>query len=158
MAKNNQKIFMSLALEEARTAALKGEVPVGAVAVMNNEVLAKSGNAMESSVNPLKHAEMIVLESTTNILINMGLSIKYAKIDLYVTLEPCAMCSYAISLCRIQNLFYGADDPKGGGINFGSKVFQQPTCHHKPTIYGGIKKNESEKLLKDFFKKLRSVQ
>ena len=156
MEKNNQKIFMSIALKEAKISSLKGEVPIGAVSVMNNEVIAKSGNRMENSASPLQHAEMIVLESTTNISKNMGLSIKHAKIDMYVTLEPCAMCAYAISLCRIQNLFYGANDPKTGGINFGSKVFEQTTCHHKPKIYSGLKKNDSEKLLKDFFKKIRS--
>tara|TARA_B100000686_G_scaffold54455_1_gene58683 strand:+ start:29228 stop:29701 length:474 start_codon:yes stop_codon:yes gene_type:complete len=155
MEKNNKKIFMLLALEEAKISASKGEVPVGAVTVKNNEVIAKSGNRMENTDDPLQHAEMIVLKNTADILKNMGLSIKYEKIDLYVTLEPCTMCAYAISLCRIENLIYGADDPKRGGINFGSKVFQQSTCHHKPNIFSGIRKNDSEQLLKEFFIKLR---
>ena len=158
MEKNNKKIFMNLALEEARLSGIKGEVPIGAITVMNNKVIAKSGNRMENLSNPLLHAEMIVLKETCKYLKKIDLSIKHAKIDLYITLEPCTMCAYAISLCRIRNLYYGADDPKRGGVNFGSKVFEQATCHHKPKIHSGINKKESEKLLKEFFKKIRDTK
>ena len=155
MEKNNQKLFMKLAIEVAKSAGLNGEVPGGAVLVMNNEVIAKSGNKIESSGNPLMHAEIIVLQKASIILFEKGISLKHANLDLFVTLEPCTMCASAISLCRINNLYYGADDPKRGGINYGSKVFDQVTCHHKPKIYGGIEKNISKELLRSFFKKIR---
>jgi len=156
MEKNNKNTFMLLALEEAKIASSKGEVPVGAITVMNNKVLAKSSNCMESSSNPLMHAEMIVLENSSVILKKQGLSIRHVDLDLYVTLEPCAMCAYAISLCRIKNLFYGADDAKGGGVKFGSKVFDQTTCHHKPNIFSGINKKNCERILKSFFLNIRN--
>ena len=156
MEKNNKNTFMLLALEEAKIASSKGEVPVGAITVMNNEVLAKSSNFIESLSNPLKHAEMIVLENSSVILKEKGLSIRHVNLDLYVTLEPCAMCAYAISLCRIKNLFYGADDSKGGGVKFGSKVFDQTTCHHKPNIFSGINKKDCEQIIKSFFLKIRN--
>ena len=151
----NQKFFMNIALEEAKLAGLKGEVPIGAVTVMNNKVIAKSGNKMHNSNNPLLHAEMIVLNETSDILIKKGLSIRHAKLDLYITLEPCAMCAYAISLCRIKNLYFAADDPKAGGVNYGSRVFDQSTCHHKPQVHRGLNREQSEQLLKNFFKDLR---
>ena len=157
MESKYQTLFMSIAIEEAKKSALRGEVPVGAVIVMDNKVIAQSGNKMESINNPLFHAEMIVLHEASKILNKKGMSIKHAQLDLYVTLEPCTMCAYAISLCRINNLFYGASDPKRGGINYGSKVFDQVTSHHKPKIIGGVKKNISQKLLKDFFKNIRTT-
>ena len=158
MEKNNYKSFMQMAIDEAEKASSLGEVPVGAVTVYNNEVLAKSGNRMVKYSNPTMHAEMIVLQKSSEILINRGLSIRYEKLDLFVTLEPCPMCAHAISLYRINNLYYGADDPKGGGVKFGSKVFDQSTCHHKPTIYSGVYKDESAILLKIFFKNIRLLK
>ncbi len=155
MENNNQKFFMDIAIEEAKIAGLNGEVPIGAVTVMNNEVIAKSGNKMQNLNNPLMHAEIIVLNETSEFLINKGISIRHAKVDLFTTLEPCTMCAYAISLCRIRNLYYAADDPKGGGVSFGSKVFEQDTCHHKPNIHRGLNRKISEGLLKEFFKVLR---
>ena len=156
MEKNKNKNFMKIALNEAEKSADKGEVPVGAVAVHENKILAKSGNMMVRYSNPLMHAEMIVLHKSSEILLNMGLSIRYEKLDLFVTLEPCSMCAQAISLSRIDNLYYGADDPKGGGVRYGSKVFNHKTCHHKPNIYNGIDKEKSESMLKAFFKKIRN--
>ena len=155
MENNNNKNFMQLAIEEAEKASKNGEVPIGAVIVHKNHIIAKSGNLMFNNSNPLLHAEMIVLNKASEILSEMGLSIRHEKLDIYVTLEPCAMCAQAISLCRIENLYYGADDPKGGGIKYGSKVFEQSTCHHKPNIFSGIKKEKSKIILKDFFRKLR---
>ena len=149
------KKFMLLAIEEAKKACKNGEVPVGAVIVYKNNVISRSGNLMFKYSNPLLHAEMIVLNKASEVLSEKGLSIRHEKLDMYVTLEPCAMCAQAISLCRIENLYYGADDPKGGGIKYGSKVFEQSTCHHKPNIHSGIKKEKSKIILKDFFKKLR---
>ena len=155
MEKNNYKNFMQIAIDEAEKSSKRGEVPVGAVTVHNNKIIAKSGNMMVKYSNPLMHAEMIVLQKSSEIFLNMGLSVRYEKLDLFVTLEPCTMCAHAISLFRINNLYYGADDPKGGGIKYGSKVFDHDTCHHKPNIYSGIYKEESSLLLKDFFKKIR---
>ena len=154
---NNKKIFfMQIALKEAVKSSERGEVPVGAVIVRSNKILAKSGNMMVRYSNPLMHAEMIVLHKSSKILLNMGLSIRYEKLDLFVTLEPCAMCAQAISLSRINNLYYGTDDPKGGGVRYGSKVFDHKTCHHKPNIYDGIDKEKSENMLKAFFKNIRN--
>jgi len=150
------KKFMLLAIEEAKKASKNGEVPVGAVIVYKNNVIARSGNLMVKHSNPLMHAEMIVLKKATEVLSAIGLSIRYEKLDLYVTLEPCAMCAQAISLCRIENLYYGADDPKGGGIKHGSKVFEHSTCHHKPNVFSGIEKEQSKTILLNFFKKLRN--
>ena len=154
---NNKKIlFMKIALKEAAKSSERGEVPVGAVIVRSNKILAKSGNMMVRYSNPLMHAEMIVLHKSSEILLNMGLSIRYEKLDLFVTLEPCAMCAQAISLSRINNLYYGTDDPKGGGVRYGSKVFDHKTCHHKPNIYDGMDKEKSENMLKVFFKNIRN--
>ena len=154
---NNKKIFfMQIALKEAAKSFERGEVPVGAVIVRSNKILAKSGNMMVRYSNPLMHAEMIVLHKSSEILLNMGLSIRYEKLDLFVTLEPCAMCAQAISLSRINNLYYGTDDPKGGGVRYGSKVFDHKTCHHKPNIYDGIDKEKSENMLKAFFQNIRN--
>jgi tRNA(adenine34) deaminase len=156
MENNNYKNFMLLAIEEAKIASQENEVPVGAVIVYKKQVIAKSGNLMIKYSNPLMHAEMIVLKKASEILSSNGLSIRHEKLDIYVTLEPCAMCAQAISLCRIANLYYGADDPKGGGVKYGSKVFDQITCHHRPNVISGIEKENSKIILQSFFKKLRS--
>ena len=158
MEKNNYKNFMQIAIDEAEKSSKRGEVPVGAVTVHDNKIIAKSGNMMVKYSNPLMHAEMIVLQKSSEIFLNLGLSVRYEKLDLFVTLEPCPMCAHAISLCRINNLYYGADDPKGGGVKYGSKVFEHHTCHHKPTIFSGIYKDESKILLQKFFKNLRNTK
>ncbi len=152
---NNYNYFMQLALEEAKISSKNGEVPVGAISVLNGKVLVKSGNEMENNKNPLYHAEILVLLRSAKILYNLGQPIKYKNLDLYVTLEPCPMCAHAISLMRINNLYYGADDFKSGGVKHGPKIFEQRTCHHKPVIHSGILRKESEKLIKNFFIKLR---
>ena len=155
MENNNYNKFMQLAIEEAEEASKNGEVPIGAVIVHKKNVIAKSGNLMFKYSNPLLHAEMIVLNKASQILSEKGLSIRHEKLDIFVTLEPCAMCAQAISLCRIENLYYSADDPKGGGVKHGSKVFEQVTCHHKPNIFSGIYREKSQIILKNFFKKIR---
>jgi tRNA(Arg) A34 adenosine deaminase TadA len=139
---------MGLALVEAETAAASGEVPVGAVLVdAKGHVLAKAGNRVETLSDPTAHAEILVLREAARVL---G-SPRLVECDLYVTLEPCAMCAAAISFARIRRLYFGAYDPKMGGVEHGPKFFQQPTCHHRPEIYGGIEEKQAAELLRDFF-------
>ena len=139
---------MGLALVEAETAAASGEVPVGAVLVdAKGHVLAKAGNRVETLSDPTAHAEILVLREAARVL---G-SPRLVECDLYVTLEPCAMCAAAISFARIRRLYFGAYDPKMGGVDHGPKFFQQPTCHHRPEIYGGIEEKNAAELLRGFF-------
>ena len=152
---NSHNYFMKQALEEAKVSFSKGEVPVGAVSVFKNKILVRSHNKMEKSKNPILHAEIIVLFKTAEILFQLGKPIRHEKIDLYVTLEPCAMCAQAISLMRVNNLIYGTEDIKGGAVKNGAKIFDQQTCHHRPKIYSGIMQKESQRLLKMFFRDLR---
>jgi len=145
--------YMAKALEEARAAAARGEVPVGAVVVdaATGTMLASAGNRTEELHDPTAHAEMLALRAA-------ALSAKSPRLpacDLYVTLEPCAMCAAAISFARIRRLYFGAEDPKGGGVVHGARVFAQPTCHHRPEVMGGIGESEAGALLKDFFKERR---
>lgn len=142
---------MSRALEEARKAFEKGEVPVGAVLVRNGEVLASSGNQTRINHDPTQHAEMLVIQQACKKL----QSERLFECDLYVTLEPCAMCAAAISFARIRRLYFAASDPKGGAVEHGPRFFDQPTCHHKPDIYSSINESESSFLLKDFFQSKR---
>jgi tRNA(Arg) A34 adenosine deaminase TadA len=145
--------YMEIALDEARAAAGRGEVPVGAVLVdgATGDILARAGNRTEEAADPTAHAEMLVIrESAAN-----AAAPRLAGCDLYVTLEPCAMCAAAISFARIRRLYYGAEDPKGGGIDHGPRFFGQPTCHHRPEVYGGIAESEAAKLLRDFFRERR---
>ena len=141
--------FMELALEEARDAAERGEVPVGAVLIdgASGEVVASAGNAMEESHDPTAHAEILVIRRATS---GRGES-HLEGCDLYVTLEPCAMCAQAVSLARLRRLYFGAYDPKSGGVDHGAKVFDHPTCHHRPGVVGGLAEAECAKLLKAFF-------
>ncbi len=141
--------FMELALEEARDAAERGEVPVGAVLIdgASGEVVASAGNAMEESHDPTAHAEILVIRRATS---GRGES-HLEGCDLYVTLEPCAMCAQAVSLARLRRLYFGAYDPKSGGVDHGAKVFDHPTCHHRPEVVGGLAEAECAKLLKAFF-------
>ena len=138
---------MDLALEEARAAAARGEVPVGAVIVRGGEVLARAGNRTRELTDPTAHAEILVIREATEKLASERLG----DCDLYVTLEPCPMCAAAISFARIRRLYFGAEDVKGGAVENGPRFFAQPTCHHAPEVYGGIEEAASRDLLKSFF-------
>ena len=147
-----QTPFMEQALEQARRAADRGEVPVGAVLVdSNGAVLAANGNRTLELKDPTAHAEMLVVRAGATVL---G-SERLIGCDLYVTLEPCPMCAQALSFARIRRLYYGAGDPKGGGVDNGPRLYTQPTCHHAPEVYGGIGETEAARLLKGFFEARR---
>ena len=139
---------MQIALEEAEAAAARGEVPVGAVVVSpSGEIVARAGNRTLEDKDPTAHAEMLAIRAAcmalgTERLINC---------DLYVTLEPCPMCAGAISFARIRRLYFGADDPKSGGVEHGARVFSRSTCHHAPEVYGDIESSPSRALLQTFF-------
>lgn len=145
--------FMALALAEAERAGARGEVPVGAVVVeaSSNAVLASAGNRVEELRDPTAHAEMLALRAAAE---RQGAP-RLTDCDLYVTLEPCPMCAAAISFARVRRLYFGAGDPKGGGVEHGPRIFSQPTCHHRPEVYGGIDEARSGALLKRFFAALR---
>ena len=143
--------FMDLALAEARAAQADGEVPVGCVMVRAGAVIARSGNRTLRDHDPTAHAEMLVIRGATAAIGEERLS----DCDLYVTLEPCAMCATAISFARLRRLYYGAADPKGGAVENGVRFFSSPTCHHRPQVYGGIGAAEASALLKDFFRARR---
>ena len=138
---------MRLALDLARQAASSGEVPVAAVIMRGDEVVATAANAMCSGSDPTAHAEMEAIRAAAA---RLGVQ-RLDDCDLYVTLEPCAMCAGAISHARLRRLYYGAEDPKGGAVAHGPRFFTQPTCHHRPEIYGGIGEAEAAALLRDFF-------
>jgi len=139
---------MQLALAEAEAAAARGEVPVGAVVVSQaGEVLARAGNRTRELSDPTAHAEMLAIRAAAATLASERLT----GADLYVTLEPCPMCAAAISFARIRRLYYGASDPKGGGVEHGARIFGQPTCHHAPEIYSGIGERAAGEILKAFF-------
>jgi tRNA(adenine34) deaminase len=142
---------METALDEARAAAARGEVPVGCVIVRNGEVLARAGNRTLADRDPTGHAEVIAIRAAAQIL---G-SERLIDCDLYVTLEPCTMCAAAISLARVRRLYFGAADAKGGAVENGVRFFASPTCHHRPEVYGGIGETECAALLKDFFQARR---
>lgn len=143
--------FMDLALALAVEAAARGEVPVGAVLVREGAVIARGANETLTRKDPTAHAEMVALRAAAETL---G-SERLVGCDLYVTLEPCAMCAGAISLARIRRLYYGASDPKGGGVAHGARVFSHATCHHRPEIYEGIAAREAGALLRAFFAERR---
>src|SRR2546425_943405 len=138
---------MDLALAEARAAAAAGEVPVGCVVVRNGAVIAKTHNRVIVDRDPTAHAEMLAIRAAAAAL---G-SERLADCDLYVTLEPCAMCAAAMAFARIRRLYYGAADPKGGAVENGVRFFTAPTCHHRPDVYGGIGESEAASLLRGFF-------
>lgn len=140
--------FMDRALEAARAAAARGEVPVGAVVVKNGEVIATAGNRMRELADPTAHAEILALRAAGAAL---G-SERLIDCDLYVTLEPCTMCAGAISLARVRRLYYAAPDEKGGAVDHGVRFFTQPTCHHAPDVYGGLAETEAKDMLVGFFK------
>ena len=143
---------MALALVAARAAGARGEVPVGAVIVgADGKVLAEAGNRTEALRDPTAHAEMLAIRAAAD---KLGAP-RLVECDLYVTLEPCPMCAQAISFARIRRLYWGASDPKGGGVEHGPRIFDQATCHHRPELYPGLSETESAALLRDFFKARR---
>ena len=143
---------MRRALDLAAVAAESGEVPVGAVITLGDEIIAESRNAMRGSLDPTAHAEMVAIRHAATRLGKPRLD----GCTLWVTLEPCAMCAAAIALSRIDALRFGAEDPKGGGVVHGARFFSQPTCHHRPDVLGGIGEDEAAAQLKSFFEARRS--
>ena len=142
---------MTLALAEARAAAARGEVPVGAVVVRDGRILASAGNSPRALADPTAHAEILAIRAAGAML---G-SERLIGCDLYVTLEPCPMCAAAISFARIRRLYFGASDPKGGAVENGVRLFDSPTCHHAPEVYGGFREREAAELLRAFFQQRR---
>lgn len=140
------------ALKEAQLAASKGEVPVGAVVTgPDGAIIARAGNRTEALYDASAHAEMLVLRQAAACLSNPRL----VDCDLFVTLEPCPMCAHAISLFRVRRLIFGAYDPKGGGVEHGPRIFQSSSCHHAPTVVGGVRETEASEMLQRFFQGLR---
>lgn len=142
---------MELALAEAKAAAAREEVPVGAVIVRDGETIAAAGNRTRELNDATAHAEMLAIRAAAETLGQERLD----DCDLYVTLEPCTMCAAAISFARIRRLYFGALDPKGGAVESGVRFFAQPTCHHAPEVYGGMAERESSELLRAFFRQRR---
>lgn len=142
---------MGAALDEARAAGGRGEVPVGAVLVIDGAIVMQAGNRTRELKDPTAHAEMLVIRAACSAL---G-SERLLGADLYVTLEPCPMCAAAISAARVARLYYGAPDAKSGGVAVGARVFSHPQCHHAPEVYEGIGAQEAAALLRDFFAQKR---
>ena len=143
--------FMEHALEEAKLARQRGEVPVGAVLVHEGEIIASDGNRTLELKDPTAHAEILVIRAGAELLDNERLN----NCDLYVSLEPCPMCAGAISFARIRRLYFGASDPKSGAVESGIQYFSDKTCHHKPEVYSGILESECSSILKEFFSQKR---
>src|SRR3954451_1472970 len=146
-----EQSFMDDALSEARAAEAAAEVPVGCVIVRAGAIIARAGNRTLRDGDPTAHCEMLAIREAAAALGTERLT----DCDLYVTLEPCAMCAAAISFARIRRLYYGAADPKGGAVENGVRFFASPTCHHRPEVYGGMGESESATLLREFFKARR---
>jgi tRNA(adenine34) deaminase len=138
LGEENKDDPMSLAFAEARSAELRGEAPIGAALVREGTVIASAGNRTRELNDPTAHAARIGSE-------------RLVGCDLYVTLEPCAMCAGAISFARLRRLYYAAPDPKGGAVDHGPRFFRQPTCHHAPEVYGGLRESEAAEMLRAFF-------
>lgn len=138
---------MAEAFAEARAAGARGEVPVGAAVVRDGAILAAAGNRTRADRDPTAHAEMLAIRAACA----LAGSQRLADCDLYVTLEPCPMCAAAISFARIRRLYYAAPDPKGGAVEHGPRLFNLPTCHHAPEVYGGLRAVEAGDLLRRFF-------
>jgi tRNA(Arg) A34 adenosine deaminase TadA len=143
--------FMDIALEEARAAAQRGEVPIGAVVVRDETVLARAGNRTRERNDATAHAEIEAIRIASAIVGSERLT----DADLYVTLEPCTMCAAAISFARIRRLYYGAADPKGGAVESGVRFYSSPTCHHVPDVYSGFAETEAGEILRQFFRNRR---
>lgn len=139
--------FFDIAFAEAQAAGALGEVPVGAVVVRDGGIVARAGNRTRENNDPTAHAEVLVIRAACIALADERLT----GCDLYVTLEPCAMCAAAISFARIRRLYFAAHDPKGGAVEHGPRFYAQPTCHHAPEVYGGIRESEAGSLLRQFF-------
>ncbi len=143
---------MERALALARLAAAMGEVPVGAVIVgPDGRVLAEAANRTEADCDPTAHAELLAIRAAAK----KHDAPRLVDCDLYVTLEPCPMCAQAIAFARLRRVYYGAADPKGGGVEHGPRIFSQPSCHHRPEVYGGIAEREAGELLRAFFQERR---
>ncbi|KQV32314.1 CMP deaminase [Rhizobium sp. Root1203] len=145
---------MDLALDEARAAGARGEVPIGAVLVLDGAVVARSGNRTRELNDVTAHAEVAVIRMACEALGQERLT----GADLYVTLEPCTMCAGAISFARIRRLYYGAEDPKGGAVDNGVRFFMQPTCHHAPDVYSSLQETVAADILRAFFAQRRETQ
>ena len=143
--------FIEDALQQAEAAGAAGEVPVGAVVVRDGTVIAAARNRVEADQNPQAHAEMLAIAEACRVLGRKWLE----DCDLYVTLEPCPMCAGALSLARIRRVYYGATDPKSGGVDHGPRVFAQPTCHHAPEVIAGVEERRCGELLTAFFAQRR---
>lgn len=143
--------MMQAAIALAQQAASRGEVPVGAVVVHEGRIIASAHNLTETTCDPTAHAELLAIRSACERLQTPRLT----ECDMYVTLEPCAMCAAVLSFARIRRLYFGAYDIKGGGVENGPRIFSQSSCHHAPEIYGGIQESVCASLLKDFFKQRR---
>jgi tRNA(adenine34) deaminase len=143
--------FMDMALAEARAAGDAGEVPVGCIIVRGGAVVARAGNRTLADSDPTAHAEVVAIRQAAALLGSERLD----ECDLYVTVEPCAMCAGAVSFAHIRRLYYGAADPKGGAVESGVQFFASPACHHRPEVYGGIAEAEAAALLKAFFRERR---
>ena len=148
---NNAFDPLEAAFAQARMAGERGEVPVGAVIVRQGAILAAAGNRTLEDRDPTAHAEMLAIRAAAKAL---G-SERLIGCDLYVTLEPCAMCAGAISFARLRRVYYAAPDPKGGAVDHGPRFFAQPTCHHAPEIYGGLRESEAGQMLRAFFEARR---
>ena len=143
---------MARALAEAKAAAARGEVPVGAVITdRSGRIVAAEGNRMRQQLDPTAHAELLVIRKAAA----AAGSLRLTEFDLHVTLEPCPMCAAAIGFARLRRLYYGAPDPKGGGVDHGPRLFASPSCHHAPEVYGGIAEREAASMLQDFFRARR---
>lgn len=150
MVKTNR--FMELALAEARAAGKRGEIPIGAVVVLDGTVIGQAGNRTRELNDVTAHAEIAAIREAATAAGNERLT----GADLYVTLEPCTMCAAAISFARIRRLYYGARDPKGGAVESGVRFYSQPTCHHAPDVYSGLAESEAAEILRDFFQVKRT--
>jgi len=142
---------MACALAEAEAAGARGEVPIGAVVVHGGRVVAADGNRTRELSDPTAHAEILAIRAAAR---EFG-SERLPDCDLWVTLEPCPMCAAAISFARVRRLYFGAEDPKGGGVVHGGRIFAQPTCHHAPDVYGGFREQDSADILRRFFRERR---
>ena len=152
MPPHRQESHMLAALAEAEAAGLRGEVPVGAIVVAGDgTVLARAGNRTRELADPTAHAEILAIRQACSAKASQRLE----EAAIYVTLEPCPMCATAIAFARLVRLYYGASDPKGGGVEHGPRIFNQPTCHHAPEVYGGLAEAQSSALLRCFFARRR---
>jgi tRNA(Arg) A34 adenosine deaminase TadA len=149
----NDRDFMALAFRQAETAAARDEVPIGAVLVdsVTGAILAADHNRVEEWQDPTAHAELLVIRRAAMARGEKRLPL----VDLYVTLEPCPMCATAIAFARLRRVIYAASDPKGGGIEHGPRIFTQPTCHHRPQVFGGLDEGRSAEMLRSFFRAKR---